>query len=117
MRPSKGTSLTYSNTISPSTNKDNGYIRNHINYSKYYSYKQNIFSFKTRLGNILSFQNEELPVDDKFSLGGRWLRGFDVYGVGPRESTSSDYNWNCSGNKERNKVKSGVVRKFGIFGF
>ena len=39
--------------------------------------------------NIFSLQNEELPVDDKFSLGGRWLRGFDVYGVGPRESTSS----------------------------
>ena len=32
---------------------------------------------------------KELPVEDKFSLGGRWLRGFDRFGVGPRESRTS----------------------------
>ena len=52
-------------------------------------YNNNIFSFKSRFGNITSLQNKEISVDDKFSLGGRWLRGFDVYGVGPRKSTSS----------------------------
>ena len=34
-------------------------------------------------------QNKELPVEDKFALGGTWLRGFDQFGVGPRESRSS----------------------------
>ena len=27
--------------------------------------------------------------DDKFSLGGRWLRGFDAFGAGPRNSRTS----------------------------
>ena len=34
-------------------------------------------------------KNEEILNDEKFSLGGRWLRGFDLYGVGPRNSRSS----------------------------
>ena len=33
--------------------------------------------------------NNDILTDDKFSLGGRWLRGFDVYGAGPRNSQSS----------------------------
>jgi len=89
-RPSKGTTLSYLNIISPTTNNDNGYIKNLITYSKYYPYKRkNIISFKSTIGNVFSLQNTELSVDDKFSLGGRWLRGFDRFGVGPRESTSS----------------------------
>ena len=39
-----------------------------------------------KLGNIYSLQNKELPNDDKFALGGRSLRGFNAYGVGPRNS-------------------------------
>ena len=90
IRPSNGSSFNYSNILSPSTNDDNGYMKNVISYTKYIPYKKrNIFSFKTKVGNIFSLQNKELPVDDKFSLGGRWLRGFDRYGVGPRESRSS----------------------------
>ena len=90
IRPSRGTSISYFNTISPATNNDNGYIKNLITYAKYYPYKKtNIFSFRTKIGNIYSLQNKELPIEDKFSLGGRWLRGFDRFGVGPRESRIS----------------------------
>ena len=32
---------------------------------------------------------KELPNDDKFDLGGRSLRGFDSFGVGPRNSRTS----------------------------
>ena len=39
--------------------------------------------------NIYSIQDKELPNDDKFALGGRSLRGFDSYGVGPRNSRTS----------------------------
>ena len=42
-----------------------------------------------KIGNIISLQNSEIPTDSKFSLGGRWLRGFDSFGVGPRNSRSS----------------------------
>tara|TARA_Y100001970_G_scaffold283679_1_gene399489 strand:- start:16254 stop:18521 length:2268 start_codon:yes stop_codon:yes gene_type:complete len=90
LRPSKGSYIKFVNSFSPATNDDNGYITNTFNYSKYYTYrKKNILSFKTKIGNITSIQNKEIPVDNKFSLGGRWLRGFDSFGVGPRDSRSS----------------------------
>ena len=41
------------------------------------------------LKNIFSLQNEEVATDNKYALGGRWLRGFDSYGAGPRNSSTS----------------------------
>ena len=35
-------------------------------------------------------ETNEILSDDKFSLGGRWLRGFDHFGAGPRNSVT-DY--------------------------
>ena len=112
-RPSNGVSALYFNTISPATNDDNGYIKNVITYSIYKTYKNiNIFSFRTRIGNIFSLQDKELAVEDKFSLGGSWLRGFDRFGVGPRERRTSyigaenliaakfDYNRPITGNND-----------------
>ena len=60
-----------------------------IFYKKYISLNRNVFSIQTKLGNVSSLQNEEILNDEKFSLGGRWLRGFDNYGVGPRNSRTS----------------------------
>ena len=36
-----------------------------------------------------SLNDTEILLDNKFSLGGRWLRGFDAYGAGPRNSRTS----------------------------
>ena len=44
-----------------------------------------------KLGNITSLENKEILNDNKFSLGGSWLRGFDVYGAGPRYSYTSGF--------------------------
>ena len=41
------------------------------------------------IGNIYPLQNNEILTDEKFSLGGKWLRGFDIYGAGPRNSATS----------------------------
>ena len=41
------------------------------------------------MGNIISISNNDILTDDKFSLGGRWLRGFDIAGAGPRNSRTS----------------------------
>ena len=49
----------------------------------------NILSIQTKIGNIYSLQNTSIPTDEKFSLGGRWLRGFDIFGAGPRNSRTS----------------------------
>ena len=38
---------------------------------------------------VFSLNNNDILTDDKFALGGRWLRGFDNYGAGPRNSRTS----------------------------
>ena len=44
---------------------------------------------QAQFGNIISLSNNDILTDDKFALGGRWLRGFDSYGAGPRNSRTS----------------------------
>ena len=85
----KGEFINFNNTIETPTSSSNGYIRNILTYKKYYSKDQNIFSIQSKLGNIISLNNRDIVTDDKFALGGRWLRGFDSYGAGPRNSRTS----------------------------
>jgi outer membrane protein insertion porin family len=89
IRPSKGTYLNFHNSVSPITNSDDGTIKNVLTYKKYFNFDPNIISIQTKIGNITSLQGSSIPTDEKFSLGGRWLRGFDLYGAGPRNSRTS----------------------------
>lgn len=89
MRPSSGSFYRLSNQYSPVTNSDNGYVKNIFLFKKYAKFNKNIFSFQSNIGNIFSLQNKQIDNDNKFSLGGRWLRGFDSYGVGPRNSSAT----------------------------
>ena len=91
IRPSEGTYISFNNSISPITNDDNGYIQNIVVHKIYYKQTNNIFSVQSKFGNIFSLQNSEIKVDNKFALGGRWLRGFDSFGAGPRDSRTSYY--------------------------
>ena len=75
--------------MSPVTNSTDGYTKNTINVRQYLSGTNNIYSFQGMIGSIVSFQNETIDNNDKFSLGGKWLRGFDNYGAGPRDSSTS----------------------------
>ena len=56
---------------------------------KYYSINKNTFSAQGKVGNIFSLNDSEILSDNKFSLGGKWLRGFDSFGAGPRNSRAS----------------------------
>ena len=87
--PTNGTSLYYQNTISPSTNSNGSLVKNEIVHRKFIPIDDSIFSIQTKLGNITSLENKEILNDNKFSLGGSWLRGFDIYGAGPRNSYTS----------------------------
>ncbi|MBO6466268.1 MAG: outer membrane protein assembly factor BamA [Pelagibacteraceae bacterium] len=89
IRPTNGTYINFNNSFSPITNSDNGSIKNTLTYRKYFKYDSNIFSIQSKIGNISSLQNTTIPSDEKFSLGGRWLRGFDTFGAGPRDSRTS----------------------------
>ena len=85
----KGDYLNFNNTIETPTSSNNGFLRNILTYKKYISNNNSIYSFQSKLGNIISLNNNDILTDDKFALGGRWLRGFDNYGAGPRNSRSS----------------------------
>ena len=85
-----GQYINFNNIIESPTSSNNGFVRNLFTYKQYYnSSNKSIFSFQTKLGNIFSLNNNDILTDDKFSLGGRWLRGFDNYGAGPRNSRTS----------------------------
>ncbi len=84
-----GNYLSYINTIETPTSSNNGFVRNTLNLKKYFSRNRNIFGLQGKFGNIFSLNNNDILTDDKFSLGGKWLRGFDNYGAGPRNSRTS----------------------------
>jgi len=89
IKPSKGNFLSFNNYIETPSSSFNGFVKNVLTGKKYYSINKNIFSAQGKIGNIFSLNDNEILSDNKFSLGGRWLRGFDSYGVGPRNSRSS----------------------------
>ena len=84
-----GNFLNFNITLETPTSSNNGFIRNILTLKKYYNKNNSIFSMQAKLGNIISLNNNDILTDDKFALGGRWLRGFDSYGVGPRNSRTS----------------------------
>ena len=71
------------------TNSNGSLVKNEIIHRKFIPINESIFSIQTKLGNITSLENKEILNDNKFSLGGSWLRGFDIYGAGPRNSYTS----------------------------
>ena len=89
IKPSRGNYISFSNFIETPSSSSNGFIKNIVNGKKYYSLDESIFSIQAKAGNILSINNNEILSDDKFTLGGRWLRGFDSFGAGPRNSRTS----------------------------
>ena len=87
--PKSGNYLNFNNTIETPTSSNNGFVRNLINIKKFHNRNYSIYSIQGKFGNILSLNNKDILTDDKFALGGRWLRGFDSYGAGPRNSRTS----------------------------
>ncbi len=89
IKPSSGNFISIANYIETPSSSANGFIKNTISGKKYYSLNKNIISAQAKAGNIFSLNDSEILSDNKFSLGGRWLRGFDAFGAGPRNSRTS----------------------------
>ena len=85
----KGTYINFNNTVETPTSSNNGYIKNLVTVKKYFNSNNSIYGINGKLGNIFSLNNNDILTDDKFSLGGRSLRGFDIFGAGPRNSRTS----------------------------
>ncbi len=84
-----GNLINLNNTIETPTSSNNGFVKNLITIKKYYNSDTSIYGIHGKFGNIFSLNSNEILTDDKFSLGGRSLRGFDNYGAGPRNSRTS----------------------------
>ncbi len=84
-----GNYLNFNNSIETPTSSSNGFIKNLLTLKKYHNINKNILSVQSKIGNIFSLNNKDILTDDKFSLGGKWLRGFDNFGAGPRKSRTS----------------------------
>ena len=89
MVPKNGQYINYSNFIETPQSSNNGSFKNVVTYKNFKNFDKNILSFQARIGNIFSLSDNDILTDDKFSLGGKWLRGFDTYGAGPRNSRTS----------------------------
>ncbi len=89
MVPKNGQYINYSNSIETPQSSNNGSFKNVVTYKNFKNFDKNILSFQARIGNIVSLNDNDILTDDKFSLGGKWLRGFDTYGAGPRNSRTS----------------------------
>ncbi len=87
--PKNGIQISFNNLLETPTSSYNGYIKNILTYKNYKKINRNIFSVQSQIGNIFSLNSNDILTDDKFALGGKWLRGFDNYGAGPRNSPSS----------------------------
>ena len=88
-QPQDGSLTSFITSIESPTSSSNGYVKNVLTIKNFKKFNKNIISNQTRIGNIFSTNNNDILSDDKFSLGGRWLRGFDVAGAGPRNSRTS----------------------------
>ncbi len=89
LKPTSGNFFKFSNLIQTPSSSTNGYLKNLITLKKYNKLQNNILSVQAKIGNIYSLNDNEILSDDKFSLGGRWLRGFDNFGAGPRNSRTA----------------------------
>ena len=86
INPTDGRLIYYENLLSPITNSDNGYAKNYFSFKQVDKFNNNTITSKFSIGNIISLQDDIIKSNAKFSLGGYTLRGFDSYGVGPRDS-------------------------------
>jgi len=87
--PKNGTSISFSNILETPNSSNNGYLKNIVIFRNYHQFDKNILSIQNKIGNIISLNNNDVLTDNKFSLGGKWLRGFDSFGAGPRNSRTS----------------------------
>ncbi len=89
LKPTKGNYISFLNIIESPSSSTNGFIKNTITLKKFLEKNKNIYSVQARAGNLTSLSNNEILSDEKYSLGGRWLRGFDNFGAGPRNSRTA----------------------------
>ena len=89
LKPTNGNYISLVNYFETPSSSSNGFLKNVLTAKKYIENKKNIYSVQARAGNIYSLNDNEILSDDKFSLGGRWLRGFDNFGAGPRNSRTA----------------------------
>lgn len=49
-----------------------------------------VFSLSGRGGHLLPYSDQDVRINERFFVGSQVIRGFDVAGIGPRDTVSSD---------------------------
>lgn len=67
------------------------YVSGRVGASSYYPITKKVtFSLTGETGAIGGFSNEDVAINDRYFLGGTNLRGFQLAGIGPRDTSTDD---------------------------
>jgi outer membrane protein insertion porin family len=84
----KGYKLNLGQTLA-TPGSDIPYIANNLSGIYYYPFsKDYIFNFKSGLNSINAFNNKDVKLSDREFLSNRNLRGFESFGIGPKDGTN-----------------------------
>ncbi|MEE2662459.1 MAG: outer membrane protein assembly factor BamA [Pseudomonadota bacterium] len=99
LNPTKGYSVEIDNTIA-GLGGDTRYFRNELRIASYYPVTEKwTIQLSSGVGYVLGL-GKDVRIVDRFYLGGDSLRGFEVSGLGPRDSSTGDAvggNWYYKG--------------------
>ena len=89
LTPTNGYFLEIGNTIA-GFGGDTAYFRNELRMGSYYPITEKwIINFSSGVGYVLGL-GKDVRIVDRFYLGGDSLRGFELAGLGPRDSATGD---------------------------
>lgn len=91
IEPSEGY-MTYYEANFAGVGGDVDYLRNEIGAVKYWPLyeKDWVLSTEADTGYVFDYSGGDVRINDRFFLGGGRLRGFELAGIGPRDSTTED---------------------------
>ncbi len=71
---------------------DSKFFRNELRAGHFWSIFNNkwILEINGKTGNVLGYGGRDVEINNRFFIGGNELRGFETYGLGPRDITTGD---------------------------
>ena len=96
--PTRGRSLYFSQNIA-GLGSSTKYIRSKVTMDQYWSPFPGWTLKLAAEGGYINGLGQDVRRTDRFYLGGPQLRGFEIRGIGPRDSTSNNGGYSIGGNK------------------
>ena len=88
LNPTKGTDWRISNALA-GLGGNISYFKSDLSYTMFYSITDNyVLSGKFKAGYIFGYNDDKVKLKDRYFLGGDSFPGFEIAGIGPRDTTS-----------------------------